>query len=310
MGRKDKLTKKYMRNPEKFADFFNGFIYEGKEVIDWKELREVDPTTLIDIPLINGRKSLTVQKIRDIIKSAIVMKEDEKYFVLLGIENQSDVHYAMPVRTMLYNALTYTEQVEIISKENKANTTCSDSSSFLSGFTKGDRLKPVVTVTIYWGAKSWDGPTTLKEMMVPMDEKIASLVDDCNINLFSIIDLDVVPEFKTRLRELFILLNNRNDGRKMTQAVSSDSAFEFIDRETAELMSEFTDISLPKRDKDGEYNMCKAVEEIKAEGKAEGTIDTLVLLVRDGLLDINVAAERAGMSLEAFEKYVTNDNNF
>ena len=100
-----------MRNPEKFADFFNGFIYDGQEVINWKDLQEVDPTSLINIPLVNSKKSLTVQKIRDIIKSAIVMKDGEKYFVLLGIENQSDVHYAMPVRTMLYNALTYAEQV-------------------------------------------------------------------------------------------------------------------------------------------------------------------------------------------------------
>ena len=185
MGRRDKLTKKYMRDPEKFADFFNGFIYNGEEVINWKDLEEVDPTSLIDIPLVRSKKSLTVQKIRDIIKSAIVMKDDKKFFVLFGIENQSDIHYAMPVRTMLYNALTYAEQVELISKNNDFQGT--DSASFLSGFSKLDRLKPVVTVTIYWGANSWDGPTSLKEMMQPMDDKIVSLVDDCNINLLLII---------------------------------------------------------------------------------------------------------------------------
>ena len=152
-----------MRNPEKFADFFNGFIYDGQEVINWKDLQEVDPTSLINIPLVNSKKSLTIQKIRDIIKSAIVMKDGEKYLVLLGIENQSDVHYAMPVRTMLYNALTYAEQVELISRNRDNQNT--DSATFLSGFTKSDRLKPVVTVTIYWGADSWDGPTSLKEMM-------------------------------------------------------------------------------------------------------------------------------------------------
>lgn len=109
------------------------------------------------------------------------MRGNSNYFVLLGIENQSDVHYAMPVRTMLYNALTYAEQVESIAKERRTEA-IQDASTFLSGFTKEDRLIPVVTVTIYWGINSWDGPTTLKEMMASMDEKIASFVDDCNIN--------------------------------------------------------------------------------------------------------------------------------
>lgn len=320
MGRRDNLTKKYMRNPEKFADFFNGFIYDGQEVIDWRDLQEIDPNSLVNITLPGRKKSLTIQKIRDVIKSAIIMKDDEKFFVLLGIENQSDVHYAMPVRTMLYNALTYAEQVELISKGN-ADKKFDDSASFLSGFTKDDRLKPVVTVTIYWGADSWDGPTTLKEMMAPMDEKISSLVDDCNINLFSIIDLDVVPAFKTRLRELFMLLNNRNDGLKLIETVSGDIAFTQIDRETAELMSEFADISLPRKDKGGEYNMCKAVEQIKAEGKVEGkaegkaegkvegAFEILASLVRDNLLGIEEAAKRADMTLDEFEKRMKSSDN-
>ncbi len=141
-----------------------------------------------------------------------------------------------------------------------------------------------------------------------MDSEIASFVDDCNINLFSIIDLDVVPEFKTRLRELFLLLSKRNDGVKMRQTVLADESFSRLDRETAVLMSEFADIRLPKKNKEGEYNMCKAVEEIKAEGKAEGraegVINTLVSLVRDGLISVEEAAKHAGLSTSEFEKYI------
>ena len=208
-----------------------------------------------------------------------------------------------------------------------------DSATFLSGFTKSDRLKPVVTVTIYWGADSWDGPTSLKEMMEPMDDKIASLVDDCNINLFSIIDLDEVPEFRTRLRELFMLLSKRNNDVELIETVYKDAAFLKIDRETAEIMGEFTDIRLTKKDKEGQYNMCKAVEDIiakgkaegraegrvegkaegrvegKAEGKIEGTIDTLVSLVRDGLLDIEEAAKRAKLTIKEFEEIVNSVDN-
>ena len=49
------------------------------------------------------------------------MKSSNSFFVILGIENQTDIHYAMPVRNMLYNALTYYEQVEEIASYNKEN---------------------------------------------------------------------------------------------------------------------------------------------------------------------------------------------
>ena len=86
-------------------------------------------------------------------------------------------------------------------------------------------------------------------------------------------------------------------------------------------MGEFTDIRLTKKDKEGQYNMCKAVEDIiakgkaegrvegKAEGKIEGTIDTLVSLVRDGLLDIEEAAKRAKLNIKEFEDIVNSVDN-
>ena len=102
--------------------------------------------------------------------------------------------------------------------------------------------------------------------------------------------------------------------------ISGDIAFTQIDRETAELMSEFADISLPRKDKDGEYNMCKAVDQIKAEGLAEGLsegevkgrakgiIETLVSLVKDGLISTSEAAKRANMSIDEFEEVLNSDN--
>ena len=44
--------------------------------------------------------------------------------------------------------------------------------------------------------------------------------------------------------------------------------------------------------------MCKIMEQERAEGKAEAYID----LVKDGLLTVEVAAERLNMSEEQFEE--------
>ena len=52
-----------------------------------------------------------VQKYRDVLKSAIIKQDDEAAYILLGIENQTDIHYAMPVRNMIYDALQYGKQV-------------------------------------------------------------------------------------------------------------------------------------------------------------------------------------------------------
>ena len=43
------------------------------------------------------RKEIQKQKWRDLLKRAIIKTTDYCIFVLLGVENQSEVHYAMPV---------------------------------------------------------------------------------------------------------------------------------------------------------------------------------------------------------------------
>ena len=59
---------------------------------------------------------------------------------------------------------------------------------------------------------------------------------------------------------------------------------------------------MPRKHKESGYNMCKAVVEIKEEGIKEGILDTLISLVKDGLLDINEAAKRANLSVEKFKE--------
>lgn len=51
--------------------------------------------------------------------------------------------------------------------------------------------------------------------------------------------------------------------------------------------------------------MCRGIIELqemsRAEGKAEGTLLTLLQLVRDGLLDLSVGIERSGISEDEFK---------
>lgn len=145
MGKVDTVTKAYMRKNNFFADAFNYLIYDGKPVVNPEQLRELD-TTEIALPFglrenEKGPSNDLVQKYRDILKSAVVMQEDEAAYILLGIENQTDIHYAMPVRNMIYDALQYGKQVADTAANHRKN----------DRFYKEDVLKPVVTLVIHFG---------------------------------------------------------------------------------------------------------------------------------------------------------------
>lgn len=45
------------------------------------------------------------QKFRDVLKMWTIMTSEDAFYMLLGIENQASIHYAMHVRSMLYDAL-------------------------------------------------------------------------------------------------------------------------------------------------------------------------------------------------------------
>ena len=150
MGLADTVTKAYMKDNSVFADAFNYLIYGGEAVVDPKQLQELD-TTEIALPFGSqdeeGKQpEEAVQKYRDVLKSAIIKQDDEAAYILLGIENQSDIHYAMPVRNIIYDALQYGKQVADIAAKHRASDGDSKGHSrgeYLSGFYKEDKITPV-----------------------------------------------------------------------------------------------------------------------------------------------------------------------
>lgn len=270
MASRDTISKNYMRNPEHFADFYNGFVYGGREVLKSEDLVEVDTSNIAIIPCKKGTKPITIQKYRDILKKAILMSSGKAYYLFLGIENQSNINYAMPIRSMLYDALVYNEQVETIAKSNKEKGLFESGDEFLSGITKNDKLIPIITVTLYWGSEPWDAPKTLKDMLIETDSSAERFINDFDCNLFSIVDTENLPEFRTELNELFRLLSVRNNGNALNELVTNNANYQSISRDTAVMMHEFADIKLPRKNKEGKYNMCKAIDDIRKMGVEEG----------------------------------------
>lgn len=92
----------------------------------------------------------------------------------------------MPVKNMVYDSLEYAGQVEKSAKSHRrAKERAPTSGEYLSGFYRNDRLIPVITVVVYFGADTWIAPRSLHEMFDVKKPEILSMVPDYWINLFS-----------------------------------------------------------------------------------------------------------------------------
>ena len=48
----------------------------------------------------------------------------------------------------------------------------------------------------------------------------------------------------------------------------------------------------------------KWIKEVRKEGRKEGVINTLLMLVKDGIISVEDAAKRANISVGTFQKYL------
>ncbi len=314
MGRIDSETKEYVKRPEVFADLFDHLIYDGKNVIKPGELSELD-TTGTFIPFDGNGKAFPVQKYRDALKSAVVM-EDAKaaYALILGVENQTDIHYAMPVRNMGYDAYNYAAQVTAIARKNRKNKDADNSTDFLSGLQKEDKITPVVTLVVYFGQKPWDGPMSLHAMLATADRKILEFVPDYKINLIapvSMKDADI-DKFTSSFRELAAFIKCGKDKWAMSKLAEEDR-FRHMDPLVANIANDVTGSGLKiEINEKGEVDMCVAIAGIREDGRAEGraegelkrAVETAKKMIAAGKLTMDEIAEYTELPLSEIEKLI------
>lgn len=326
MGTTDAITKNYIRQNDVFADACNYLIYGGKAVIHPEELKEMDTAELgilseNGVPNKGRKKPESVQKYRDVLKSAVVMQDGQAAYLIIGIENQTDIHYAMPVRNMIYDALQYGKQVNETSRKNQKHQkeNMRGRGKFLSGFYKKDKLIPVITFVIHFGAEEWDGPMSVKEMMDLQDEVLQKYIQDYKIHLIDPAKLteEELGKFKSSLKEVLTFIKYSKDEEKMNTFLNTNENMSHMDRMSAEVMRCIGKIPMEIEER-GEVDMCKAIddmmekreqkgiqegkEEGRKEGRKEGKREILMELVRDGVLSAKIAADKASMSENDFER--------
>ena len=312
MGQKDITTKDYVKETAVFADAFNKYIYKGKQVIKPENLRPLD-TDLTAIPYGADGAGVPTQRYRDVLKSATVMMDDNAAYLLLGIESQSEIHYAMPVRNMVYDALQYAAQVEEAARSHRAARKAGDpkeldkkltAGEFLSGFHKEDRLFPVVTLAVYFGAGEWDGPMSLHEMLSVQEPEILSFVSDYKLNLIAPEHMsdEEIDQFQTSLREVMLFIKHSKDKAKLNEMMQNDDRFKHMDRSAARVVSSVTGVEINEDNEEEKVNMCQALREMMEDGRQEGAQGERIAMARRMLnecgLSIDFIARMTGLSPE------------
>lgn len=312
MGAADTVTKAYMKENTVFADAFNYLLYRSRAVVDPTQLQELD-TTEIALPFgaqdEDGKpQEDAVQKYRDVLKSAVIKEDGEAAYILLGIENQTDIHYAMPVRNAVYDALQYGRQVADIAKKHRREDASSKAHSrgeYLSGFYKDDRLTPVITLVLHFGANEWNGPLSLHEMMNVKNRELLRFVQDYQVHLIDPARLseEELAKFSTSLREVMGYIKYSKDKKKLSEFLKENPRM-LIEANAARVIKAVTNTPLDIPEDAEVVDMCKAVEDMMNESKTKGAVEVLVGLVKDGVLSIREAASRAHMTESAFEEEV------
>ena len=312
MGVADKETKAYMRENEIFADAFNFFLYDGAQKIQPGRLRELDTTELIQLPGTDEKQlSEVIQKYRDVLKSVVMMQDEKASYLLLGIENQTEVHYAMPVRNMLYDAMQYGKQVsELAADHGKHRAELKmTGAEYLSGFLKTDKLLPVITLVIHFSDAEWDGAKSLHEMMEWPDAHLKEYVQDYKIQLID--PANIRPEefekFSTSLREVLECIKYSKDKKKLRKLVENNPRMT-MEVNAARVVQAVTGTKFRISEETEVVDMCQAIDEMVEDGIKEGIekgkLEALENLLKKGTISIQDAADCMAMSVAEFKKLV------
>ena len=311
---KDVSLKTFWRDNEHFADLFNATVFNGKQVLKPDKLTEMDTDVSATIHSKSYNESIT--RNRDVVKKM----SDGVEFNILGLEIQDKTHYAMPLRTMTYDALGYIKEYNDIKKHHKLNKdSFSSHEEFLSGINKSDRFHPIITLVLYYGESLWDGPTCLSDMMISMPDNIKAYFSDYKLNLVQILDSDKYTFYNEDVRDVFNIIRNiyNDDFDSIYREYESRN----VDIDVMELICSIT--SVPKlmdlctdTEQGGTVNMCEAMKRFQAECESKGMkegidsekVNSIISMLEFGITKEQILTKYTKEDLERAEAAIANEN--
>ena len=326
--RADTITKDYVKDAGVFADIFNYYIYGGRQVILPEQLTERD-STKIALPYGADGAVVPVQKFRDVQKLYAAMTDGKMEYVLYGAENQAEIHYAMPVKNNLYDALEYAGQVEEAAKSHRKEMKrkkeegeasaeeggkTPSTGEFLSGFWVEDRLIPSITVTIFFGSEEWDGPLSLFEMMDVSDPDVLACMDNYHVRLIAPAQMtdEEIMKFQSSLREVMLFIKYSKDRENLNRVlVTNEKRFRELERRAADVIETITNSGIKYDESEEVVDVCQAIREIRMEERKIGEQDGELKKAREAAenlhemgLDTDKIAQAVGYAVETVKGWL------
>ena len=264
----DIIFKEFWRQNDRFASLFNTVVFEGEEVIKPEELSELDTdvSTMVEF---NEYKE-TLSRARDVVKKAAHGVD----FVIMGIENQRKTHYGMPLRVMIYDALGYLKEYQEISRKHREAGDKASAEEFLSGLHKEDRLHPIISIVIYYNEKPWDGPKSLRDMIVDMPEKLGRVFSDYRMNLLQVGESGKYRFGNEEVQIIFETARYIYGGE--FDKVRTLLKEKIVAPDVGAMIGVMTDSDLLVQEaleSKGGMNMCTALERLEERGREAGRIE-------------------------------------
>lgn len=269
MGKNNTIIRQWLSDEGRMASLVNGCLFSGKQIFKKEHLKREDGVQGVILKTEDGKET-AIERYRDIMMTS----DDGTRIVILACENQDEIHYGMPVRGMLYDAVSYAEQIRVLQKVHREEKNLKTSAEFLSGLKKEDRLCPVITIVFYYGEEEWDGKKDLHGLLGLDREEYQILKDyvpNYRLNLINPAEIEDLSQLEESLQMVFGMLKYRKDLSALKNYIEQNrNYFSKVDEETyrvAKMMlgadSHWKDI---RSEEDGEMDMCKALEDLRQEG--------------------------------------------
>lgn len=271
----DVILKDFWRQNDRFADLFNAVVFQGKEVLKPEALQEMDTDLSGIIRFKDYEESLV--RTRDVVKKMAFGVE----FAVLGIESQMKTHYAMPLRTLLYDGMGYLKEYQEIAHSRKTGGGMTEA-EFLSGMRKENRLHPIISIVVYYSENVWDGPMCLKDMIVEMPEEIERIFSDYKMNLVQVRESEQYVFHNEDVKTVFEI--SREIFKGNFDKINTEYKDREIKSELVTVIGKITDsVELMRQGNSKEVvSMCTALEKLKEQGREEGLKDLIMEWTKDG----------------------------
>lgn len=222
--------------------------------------------------------------------------------LILGLEPEASVSYALPVKLMKYESIQYEKNYREIRKAHRRKKDL-PSREYVSGFGRNDMLTPMITLVLYHGKDAFDAPKSLHEILnfgnLPLEirESVKACCNNFHINLLDVNHIEDADKFTTDLREVFGFLKRQGDKRELERYVNENEAFRHLSEDAYNVIAclgNAAELFVKKEEYQNEegYDMCLALQQMRDESYAEGEMKGRTEGTTEGRAIINLLGRR------------------